>query len=125
MASGPFGAYLNTMFLEKGKPHRNILLALGVITLVLGILLFIAPPSIFPDPGWGFQVMRSMQRGAHFNILSSPDPDNIALSKNDFLSWWSPGQYLVPYLLQTVLWLSTGKAVAVTIFLCSLIGLAG
>jgi uncharacterized membrane protein YGL010W len=113
------------MFLEKDKPHRIVLLALGAITLILGVLLFIAPPSIFPDPGWGFQVMRSMQQGAHFNILASPNPDNIAINQNDFLSWWSPGQYLVPYFLQTVLWLNTGKAVAVTVALCSLFGLLG
>jgi len=113
------------MFLEKDKPHRKILLILTGITCVLGILLFIAPPSIFPDPGWGFQVMRSMQRGAHFNTLVSPDPDNIALDQKAFLSWWSPGQYLVPYFFQTILWLNTGKAVAITIFLCSLLGLAG
>lgn len=113
------------MFLEKDKPHRILLLALGAITLVLGVLLFIAPPSIFPDPGWGFEVMRCMQRGGHFNTLVSPDPHNIALDHGDFLSWWSPGQYLIPYLLQTVLWLNTGRAVALTVALCSLLGLAG
>ena len=113
------------MFLEKDKPHRKILLALACITCVLGLLLFIAPSSIFPDPGWGFLVMRSMQRGAHFNTLVSPNPDNITLDQEKFLSWWSPGQYLAPYFFQTVLRLTTGKAVAVTIFLCSLLGLAG
>ncbi|OCX51591.1 hypothetical protein BEL04_16340 [Mucilaginibacter sp. PPCGB 2223] len=113
------------MFSEKDKQHRSILIALGCITIVLGILLFLSPPSIFPDPGWGFEVMRSMQRGGGFNNLISPDPANIAHDKSSFLSWWSPGQYLVPYFFQTVLQVNTGKAVAVTIFLCSILGLAG
>lgn len=113
------------MFLEKDKPHRVLLLALAAVTGILGILIFIAPPSIFPDPGWGFEVMRSMQRGRPFNTLVSPDSNNIALDHGEFLSWWSPGQYLIPYFLQTVLWLNTGKAVALTIALCSLVGLTG
>ncbi len=113
------------MFLVKDKPYRILLLAVGIITLTLGILIFIVPPSLFPDPSWGFQVIRYMQQGHSFNLLPSPDADNIAVDTTDFLSWWSPGQYLLPYFFKSILWLSTGKAAALTVTLCTLTGLAG
>ena len=116
---------MNASLSLKNKPYRIVILITGLVTLVLGILIFIVPPSPFPDPSWGFQVMRCMQQGHPFNLLLSPNPDNIALDDADFLSWWSPGQYLMPYFLKTILWLNTGKAVALTVSLCSVLGLAG
>lgn len=113
------------MYLEADKSYKVILgITLG-ITLILGILIFIVPPCPFPDPSWGFQVMRATEHGHAFNTLSSPDPTNIAVDKTVFLSWWSPGQYLLPYFLKTVLWLNTGRATALTIILCSILGLVG
>lgn len=113
------------MFSGADNRHKLILnLTLG-ITIVLGILIFINPGSLFPDPSWGFQVMRAMQQGYGFNNLPSPDPTNIAINKVEFLSWWSPGQYLAPYLIKAVLHTNTGRATALTISLCSIIGLLG
>jgi len=113
------------MFSVKTKPYRILLLAVGLITLALGIAIFIVPPSLFPDPSWGFQVMRYMEQGHKFNLIPAPDPDNIAKDTTDFLSWWSPGQYLLPYFFKTILWLNTGKAAAFTVVFCSMLGLAG
>ena len=113
------------MFSLKNNPHRIVLLAVGALTLVLGVLAFIVPQSLFPDPSWGFQVMRYMEHSHTFNLLPNADPENIATDYTDFLSWWSPGQYLLPYCLKTILWLNTGKAVALTVTLCSALGLSG
>src|SRR6202012_41135 len=95
------------------------------LLLTLGVLILAVPPGAFPDPSWGFQVMRGMEQGYHFNLLVSPDPDNIAKNQSDFLSWWSPGQYLLPYFFKSVFKINTGHAVALTISLCSALGLAG
>jgi hypothetical protein len=113
------------MFSVKNKPYLILLLAVGLATLLLGIAIFIVPPSLFPDPSWGFQVMHYMEQGHAFNLLPSPNPDNIANDTADFLSWWSPGQYLLPYFFKSILWLSTGKAAALTVTICSLLGLSG
>jgi hypothetical protein len=113
------------MFLETGKRHQTVLgLTLG-FTLILGVLIFIYPPSIYPDPSWGLQVMRCMEQGHGFNLLVSPDPTNIANNHSAFLSWWSPGQYLLPYFFKIVLWLNTGRAIALSIFICSVLGIWG
>ncbi|RYU91665.1 hypothetical protein EWM62_06930 [Mucilaginibacter terrigena] len=105
--------------------HRIILLTVFVVVTVLGVLTIITPSAIFPDASWGFLVMRSMQMGGAFNVLTKPDQQNIASNVSEFISWWSPGQYLLPHFFKTIFGLNTGQAAAVTTALCQIIGLAG
>jgi hypothetical protein len=113
------------MFSNKQYLSRIIIGVLFTIILVLGILLFITPPALFPDPANGFQVMRAMEMGSGFNLMVSPDQSDISKNTSEFLTWWSPGQYLVPYTFKLLFGLNTGQASAVTITLCQLLGLAG
>jgi hypothetical protein len=110
---------------EKPNLSRIIIGAIFTIVLVLGVLLFLSPPSVFPDPANGFNVMRSMEMGGGFNRLISPDQEDISKNTTQFLTWWSPGQYLVPYAFKTLFGLNTGQASAIAITLCQLLGLAG
>lgn len=105
--------------------HKLIVIATGIFTLITGALIFIHPAAIFPDPSWGFQVLRGMQAGGGFNILPSPDTADLAKNNPSFLSWWSPGQYLVPYFFINLFKLNIGQANAVVATLGSLIGLTG
>src|SRR5471030_1103081 len=113
------------MLSKKSESYKIILLIIVGLTTAMGILIFITPPSLFPDPSWGFLVMRSMQMGSGFNLLVGPDHDNISKNATTFLSWWSPGQYLVPYFFKSVLRINVGQASALTIVLGNLSGLAG
>jgi hypothetical protein len=110
---------------QKSNNHKIILFAAFLVVVILGVLLFFSPPAVFPDPGMGFQVLRSMQFGAPFNTLISPDQSDISQNYSQFLTWWSPGQYLVPYLFKFGGLLNTGEAVAITVTLCQVIGVAG
>lgn len=110
--------------MKAGK--ANIVLSIVVlITLALGVLILINPPSFFPDPSHGFQVMRSMQLGGPFNTFIAPDQDDIAKNTSLYLTWWSPGQYLVPMLFQSVFGMDTGHASALTVLLFELSGIFG
>src|ERR1700749_1638148 len=110
---------------EKQNLSRIIVGAIFTLVLVLGVLLFLSPPSVFPDPANGFHVMRSMEMGGGFNRLISPDQEDISKNTVQFLTWWSPGQYLMPYAFKEIFGVNTGQASALTIILCQLIGLAG
>ena len=113
------------MLLNKELLTKNILGTICTFTIVMGILLFIFPPAIFPDPANGFQVMRNMQMGGGFNMMLKPDQEDFSKNTYEFLTWWSPGQYLIPYCFNLLFGLNTGQASAVTITLCQLLGLAG
>ncbi|WP_224746229.1 hypothetical protein [Mucilaginibacter glaciei] len=105
--------------------HKVFLAAISLIAIALGVAVYITPAALFPDPSWGFQVMRSMEFGGGFNMLVKPDAADISKNTADFLTWWSPGQYLLPYLFKIVFGLNTGKAMAVVTTLCTVTGLLG
>jgi hypothetical protein len=113
------------MLSNQQQIPRIIMGVLFVIVAILGILLFIAPPSLFPDPANGFMVMRSMEMGGGFNLMITPDQDDISKNTSEFLTWWSPSQYLVPYAFKLLFGINTGQASALTITFCQLLGLAG
>ncbi|AYL97267.1 hypothetical protein [Mucilaginibacter celer] len=113
------------MLKQKLQTHQIILLVISGIVLIMGIMLFIAPAAIYPDPSWGFQVMRSMELGHGFNINFKPDQGDISKNISDFLAWWSPGQYLLPYFFKLIFGVNTGQAAAIVTTLFSLSGIAG
>ncbi|WP_184545008.1 hypothetical protein [Mucilaginibacter sp. FT3.2] len=113
------------MTTQQSQTHKIILIALGLLVLIFGVMIFIAPAAIFPDPSWGFQVMHKMQAGGAFNITSKPDAADISKNNSEFLSWWSPGQYLAPYFFKSLFSINDGRAAAITTTLCGLLGIAG
>ena len=84
----------------------------------------ISPPGIFSDSVSGFYVMRSMEQGAPANHTHRVDEDDIARSLSDFTSWWTPGQYLVPWAFRG-LGLDLGNSMRITVALAWFLGLAG
>jgi len=113
------------MIAQQSQTHKIILIALSLFVLILGIMIFIAPAAIFPDPAWGLQVMHKMQAGGAFNMTSKPDPADISKNYSEFLSWWSPGQYLAPYFFKSLPGINDGRAAAITTAACGLLGIAG
>lgn len=109
----------------KNKQHKIIIGAIIIFVVIVGILTFIVPPAVYPDPGWGFLVMRSMHLGGGFNLIVGPSPANISKNSEVFLAWWSPGQYVIPYFFKSIFSVNTGQASAITVTICSLSGLVG
>src|SRR5262245_39993391 len=95
-----------------------------LIPIILFLLSLYIPPTIVSDSAAGFLALRNMLGGGSFNSITTPDPANISNDVVTFLTWWSPGQYLVPgsfILLGT----SYGLAVSLTTLIATLIGVAG
>ena len=110
---------------DQQRVTKIILAGLFTTVVVLGILSFIGPPSLFPDPANGFLVMRSMELGGKFNMMVTPDQADFSKNTSEFLTWWSPGQYLIPYAFKLLLSVNSGQASALTVLLCQLLGLSG
>ncbi|ASU36771.1 hypothetical protein [Mucilaginibacter xinganensis] len=110
---------------QKSSSYKIILLVVGIAVLAVGVVLFFIPPALFPDPANGFNILRSMRLGSGFNVLSAPDQSDISQNYDEFSVWWSPGQYLVPYFFNLAADINIGQAMAVTVALAQLCGLAG
>lgn len=98
--------------------------ALLLVPLALFLFSFLIPPAMVFDTAKGFIVLRSMLAGGPFNYEPSPDPANIAHSVLTYLTWWSPGQYLVPGIFVR-LGADDGLAISLTTLIAALIGLVG
>jgi hypothetical protein len=111
--------------MTKENLPKIILVFIGIAVLTMGITLLFIPPALFPDPANGFQVLRSMQLGGGFNNMVAPDQSDISQDYTEFLTWWSPGQYLIPWLFKLITGLSQGRGIAIVVFLSSVSGLGG
>jgi len=61
----------------------------------------------------GMLAWRTLENGGAFNTVTEPDPADISKDRARFLTWWSPGQYLVPGVF-TRLGLRLGSALTIT-----------
>jgi hypothetical protein len=122
-------SYVGTLDDSKSQANSTVFCSYGCyIPLLVPIILFLCslyiPPRINPDSGVGFLAFRNMLEGGAFNRIMAPDRANIANDVVSFLSWWSPGQYLLP---GSFIWLGTnyGLALSLTTLIATLIGLLG
>lgn len=66
-----------------------------------------------------------MEMGSGFNLLIKPSQADITKNTTEFLTWWTPGQYLAPWFFKWLLGVNAGQAIAIVITLCQLLGLSG
>jgi hypothetical protein len=79
---------------------------------------------MYSDSGWGMLEWRSLTTGGQVNAIAAPDPADISRDRGEFVTWWSPGQYLIPGVL-TLFGLRLGSAFSITAglsLLCCLLG---
>lgn len=103
--------------------HRAIFLAFVLCGLFTFIALLV-PPSMSHDAGWGMQEWRTYIGGGTINTIISPDPADISRDHASLITWWSPGQYLIPGIV-TLFGVRLGAALAITAglsLLCCLLG---
>lgn len=106
------------------SPAVVICLAVAVgLTLAYAIGGAFVRPAMYSDSGWGF-VGWDNRHGLPFNFGARPSPADFMKDEVAFMGWWSPGQHVLPGLLEKAgLDLGLSMVVVVTIF--SLLGLAG
>jgi hypothetical protein len=82
----------------------------GLLTLT-GLLV---PPSLSQDPSQGVMEWRTLVAGGPINSIITPDPADISRDRATLVTWWSPGQYLMPGIF-TLLGIRLGTAFTITV----------
>ncbi len=106
------------------KPLCRAIYVALLVPITLFILSLFIRPQVSYDPAYGFAALRSMLDGGSFNYITTPNPGNIANDIETFLTWWSPGQYLVPGLFVR-LGASYGVAASLTTLIATIVGVLG
>ncbi|MFN8348220.1 MAG: hypothetical protein U0X91_24675 [Spirosomataceae bacterium] len=109
-------------FFEKILTRRDLLILLLTAFTIAGFGIALV---LGEDPGFGLSVWNDMLHGSPFNTLSVPDSRNIADNSALFLTWWTPGQYIVPGVVSKGLGISLGTAGLWVTLLFSILGLWG
>src|SRR5690606_27820363 len=96
---------------------KPLFFLLFVITIVQ---YWFFSPVVFADASRGFEAMEQYMAGGNWNSVSYPV---VGGDYQYFLSWWTPGQWVFPFLLikigvgmNTALQLITTVALSVSIF---------
>ncbi len=95
-----------------------------LVPITLFLISLLVPPAIVFDVADSFIALRSMLHGGAFNYIPSPDPADIARDTFEYLTWWSPGQYLAP---GAFIWAGAreGLAISLVSLICSIAGVIG
>ncbi len=110
---------------QSNTTKKYIWLALFIVFALFSVSTFFVPLVLGDDPAFGFNVWQSMQSGSDFNTLLVPEAHSLSLNKPVFVSWWSPGQYLMPVFVAFVTHLSFERSSLLITILFTVLGLWG
>jgi hypothetical protein len=99
------------------------LIAALAICGVLGAISILVPPFMENDTGYGFLAWRGTLLGTANSVITA-NPANIAQDSVEFLTWFSPGQYLIPGAI-SLIGVPIGIAITLTVALSMLACLIG
>lgn len=115
-----------------GRGSDRLVDWLPVLCLGLVVVLMLAytavgaivRPNMYSDSGWGFVGWYTQARASAFNYSLGPDLSDISREVEGFMSTWTPGQHLLPGLVEK-LGMSLGLAIIVVVAVFSVLGLFG
>ncbi|TAJ98291.1 MAG: hypothetical protein EPO10_16625 [Reyranella sp.] len=84
----------------------------------------IVRPNMYSDSGWGFHGWYTQDRAAAFNYSLGLDYADISKEVQGFMTTWTPGQHVLPGLVEK-LGMSLGLAIIVVVAIFSVLGLFG
>ncbi len=99
----------------------SVVVLLVTVAYIVGAA--VVRPTMYSDSGFGF-LGWDARHGLPFNHAAVPDPDDISQDTTEFMAIWSPGQHLLPGLLEEC-GLSLGLSIVMVTAAFSILGLAG
>jgi hypothetical protein len=105
---------------------RPAFLATAIAIVTLGYVVASAAirPAMYSDSAWGFVGWDTRSRTPAFNHAAGLDPSDISREAEGFVTMWSPGQHVLPGLLEEA-GISLGAALVAVSAIFSVLGLAG
>jgi len=104
----------------KTRPSKIIIIVIAVLSIFYLSVSFIYKPIVSNDTISGMLSLNNHLNGDAWNktLALSKDASHVVSHE---LTWWSPGQYEIPYLLAKLLGISISTAIVLLVF-TSLIG---
>lgn len=97
-----------------------------VVVLTVGYTIAgaIVRPNMYSDSGWGFLGWYTQDRASSFNYALGPDKADISQEVEAFMTTWTPGQHVLPGLVEN-LGMSLGLAIIIVVAIFTVLGAVG
>lgn len=97
-----------------------------VVVLTVGYTIAgaIVRPNMYSDSGWGFLGWYTQDRASSFNHALGPDQSDISRDVEAFMTTWTPGQHVLPGLVEN-LGISLGLAIIIVVAIFTALGAFG
>lgn len=101
-----------------------LMAAIAIVTSGYIAASAVIRPAMYSDSAWGFAGWDTRGRTSAFNHAAGLDSSDISRDAEGFMTMWSPGQHMLPGLLEEA-GLSLGAALVAVSAVFSILGLAG
>lgn len=95
-----------------------------ILTVAYTLAGAIVRPNMYSDSGWGFLGWYTQDRASSFNHSLGPDHADISREVEAFMSTWTPGQHMLPGLVED-LGMSLGLAIILVVAVFTVLGALG
>ncbi len=99
----------------KNRAERNLIIGIVIICCCYFIIGLFFKPIVCNDAVYGMVTLRNHLNGSDWNkILLIPAKGTQIISRE--LTWWAPGQYMIPYVVSKVFFVNIGTAITIISF---------
>lgn len=107
------------------RTNRLFIVLLALLGICVTVLVVVKPLILSIDSIAGLLAYKGTIETGQFNRIAGLLPENINQPYNTFVSWWSPGQWMVPGLFIYLLGIKTGVACIITTLFFAVSGMTG
>jgi hypothetical protein len=94
---------------------------IGLYIIIAITVLVKSSQGVDWDPATCIKMTDNAYKGIPFNAFAHPKPSNLNEDEFEFVTWWSPGQFAVPLLIQKITGVKINIAIRLLTALCLLI----
>jgi hypothetical protein len=109
--------------------YKKITYGLAGVLLVYFIVaattLAVSSQHVGWDAGLTLKMTDNGYKHIPFNNYAHPNPKKISEDQYEFVTWWSPGQFAVPFIIEKLFHLKLATALKILTFFCLLISASG
>lgn len=107
------------------KYNHSAITVMVIFFLFIAICLCILPLVVSLDSIYGFWAYNGTVQTGCFNSLQEVSQADVAIVKNHFVAWWSPGQWMAPGLISFLTGSKLGVSSIIITVIFSALGIVG
>jgi hypothetical protein len=107
--------------IDSNKTQTAFYVILAFYVTAAFAILCISAQGLSWDAGTTLKMTDNGYKNIPFNNYAHPNPLNLQHDENEFVTWWSPGQFVLPMIIQQLFSVKLNIAIKILVGICMLI----